>query len=691
LKEYSSKRKKNDNNSNKRNERVPLVVYQEFQRLKSKRRIGFNKAKTHKRKSERELKYWTKAVNKIVIEETRQKEMNERETKLRQKREMYQKQIDNEKLNYCGYTKLEILHDIQSRIPQLYNQIYQHEGLRTKSIMLLKQQQMKQIEISKRIILERKMHMIDIIDKYPKFMNDRLHQLNTLLYSRIPPTTISASSSRTSSRRKTYDSSITIAKKSATATTTTTTTTVVLKKKTKKKSLSSSSSSSSSLLKQQLVQQEQQKRSSQQQQLEPPPKKKQKRTSGSTSTSSERKPPPVPATTKKITTKKRGTSMSPLPLKDAHDADTISGIGAGSPAVGTGSPANIAANDLTLLAATLTSDPPPIAMATATATATATSATTTTGGTSPFLPFSPTTTDANSAAAAAGTTTTTTTTTTNTVDPSSSSSSSSSSQQKKKAAPPPPPTTTIKTKTASNNNKKTTSGKISTSTSNNNNSKKKQQQQQQQQSKGSPKPNSSSSNTPKRKSSKGATATTDSKSSSISGISKNNGNDDIKINKKKRKQQGDSSTAPPTPPTSTPRKSKTKDGRYVGGWMSPHFSQELDRSWLERTKPLTKITVVPEDVANRCVGLSSVKKTSVFDLKNYVPQVGDIILYYPSSHKDCLDVYPDTLGRRQRQLIRVPIWNRAYRERNRLSKEEQENGKIWWTDEVRYCTFRLSM
>ena len=46
-----------------------------------------------------------------------------------------------------------------------------------------------------------------------------------------------------------------------------------------------------------------------------------------------------------------------------------------------------------------------------------------------------------------------------------------------------------------------------------------------------------------------------------------------------------------------------KRGRDVGGWISPEFSAVIDRSWLSGDAP-----------------------TKQFDLSNYVPQVGDIVL-----------------------------------------------------------------
>lgn len=46
-----------------------------------------------------------------------------------------------------------------------------------------------------------------------------------------------------------------------------------------------------------------------------------------------------------------------------------------------------------------------------------------------------------------------------------------------------------------------------------------------------------------------------------------------------------------------------KRGRNAGGWISPEFSDAIDRSWLSWDTP-----------------------TKQFELSNYVPQVGDTVL-----------------------------------------------------------------
>ena len=114
-------------------------------------------------------------------------------------------------------------------------------------------------------------------------------------------------------------------------------------------------------------------------------------------------------------------------------------------------------------------------------------------------------------------------------------------------------------------------------------------------------------------------------------------------------------------PKATPKQKKKKKDvpRYVGGWVSPRFAQELDRSWLERPN-----------------GAKS------FELENYVPQIGDTVLYYPAAHYEFLQAHPDPIFAKTKNILRTPLWNRAKREQKRLQKGKQEETTAtsnWWT------------
>lgn len=97
---------------------------------------------------------------------------------------------------------------------------------------------------------------------------------------------------------------------------------------------------------------------------------------------------------------------------------------------------------------------------------------------------------------------------------------------------------------------------------------------------------------------------------------------------------------------------KRKRGRLVGGWISPQFSNDVDRSWLQVESP-------PRH----------------FDLRTHIPQTGDIVLYYPAGHKQFLDVYPDVLGKKTKSITRVPLWEKARAER----LDPDSSNSRWWS------------
>jgi hypothetical protein len=122
----------------------------------------------------------------------------------------------------------------------------------------------------------------------------------------------------------------------------------------------------------------------------------------------------------------------------------------------------------------------------------------------------------------------------------------------------------------------------------------------------------------------------------------------------------------PTKDQST--KSRKRNSRNVGGWVSPNFSAEIDRRWLQ-------LDTVDDG----------------FDLSAYAPQVGDTVLYYPGGHREFLDKFPDLLGKKTRSTTRMPLWERAAMEKSKI-ENEPEGGEVeasvgsplsksWWNDE----------
>lgn len=109
-------------------------------------------------------------------------------------------------------------------------------------------------------------------------------------------------------------------------------------------------------------------------------------------------------------------------------------------------------------------------------------------------------------------------------------------------------------------------------------------------------------------------------------------------------------------PSATTGKKRKRGVRNVGGWVSPEWADKISRSWLERDYP-----------------------PATFELKTFVPQVGDAVLYYPKGHYDFLTEYPDILGKKTRQTTRVPLWERFETKDN--NGDENSQSLSWGTDE----------
>lgn len=85
----------------------------------------------------------------------------------------------------------------------------------------------------------------------------------------------------------------------------------------------------------------------------------------------------------------------------------------------------------------------------------------------------------------------------------------------------------------------------------------------------------------------------------------------------------------------TAGKQRKRVMRNVGGWISPEFAQKIDRNWLDK------------DASSK-----------QFDLRSYVPQVGELVLYFITGHKQYLEVNPDIIGKKTRSKMRIPLWER---------------------------------
>ena len=704
----------------KHNDRVPLFVYQEFQRMKSKRRIGFSTAKKHKRKADREVKYWSKMADKLTKDHVRTQNYLQQKVQARQEQDRRREQAEQERNEYGGYTRAEKLSELEHRGRPKFVEILTDRDRRYHALVAqYTHVHQQQSDVYNRQQLDRKVSMMEAMNTYPKSYNEALATLNTKLARRVQPSSVGKSAAGAQSGASKPK-----------------------KKKPKARKKLQQQQQPVFVNQQQQWQQQQwqqqqhhlltttavttalnTRESNSTQQFLPQPigatnfvvntntkrrtaaaagpvvGKSNKRARALPTVSSNQRPTIGIGDTTRFGTRSAmtaatmtNTNAAPLhgvgisqqqqqqqqqqqyPYQQFHhhpDHSNVRGglssfspgsVVGGSGAIGGNTNTNmLSATDWSMLTATLApgSTPPSTHRQQFASRSSFGSAATalSIGGRLPtekvmkhggiILPPQP------------------------------------GFAQTVAAQHQPQQQDRIRNQSfvASASSVLLPSPIVSTKKS------------KKFDCKSGRKLNNNNNNTIGKKSNlkniKGRAST---------GVTHSNDNDN-------RNNTDETNFTTMVKKQITGRRGgtgKTKDARYVGGWMSPHFAQELERSWLERTKPLPKTIVVP----NKAAKLATVKKTAVFDLQNYVPQVGDIVMYYPSAHKDFLKKYPDTLGSRQRNVSRVPLWARANRERNRLSRDqtqqqqqqlidgcsnhstntlnngekEQEKGKTWWTD-----------
>lgn len=137
---------------NRETERLPQDVYREFKRIKSHKRELLKEAQRAARNADKEVKYWSKRVERYE------------KTFLRKKDET------DEKLALGGKTSRELIQILDERTPEIEHAIQEYEGY------LYADQREHQRAINRREA-EEKMKMLDALVRFPKalkvrFVND---------------------------------------------------------------------------------------------------------------------------------------------------------------------------------------------------------------------------------------------------------------------------------------------------------------------------------------------------------------------------------------------------------------------------------------------------------------------------------------------------------------------------------------
>lgn len=141
-----------------------------------------------------------------------------------------------------------------------------------------------------------------------------------------------------------------------------------------------------------------------------------------------------------------------------------------------------------------------------------------------------------------------------------------------------------------------------------------------------------------------------------------------KIDKQTQEVQKQHSNSPSaTKPIISQKRPRKFRARNIGGPVSLEFSKTIQRKWLESDVPV-------------------LKPSPMF---HFVPQVGDIVLYYPSAHRQFLREHPDKVAVKRKLTLRKPLWERTVEFELEMKKKLLKPGKKrlkryrtkWWTDE----------
>jgi len=79
------------------------------------------------------VNYWRQQVEKVVKEETIYQQRHDREVQLRQQCEQHRLRMEQERQEYDGKTKIELLLQLDNMVPQLVNRVNQQNSIRTQS------------------------------------------------------------------------------------------------------------------------------------------------------------------------------------------------------------------------------------------------------------------------------------------------------------------------------------------------------------------------------------------------------------------------------------------------------------------------------------------------------------------------------------------------------------------------------
>ncbi|GKY91187.1 hypothetical protein MPSEU_000091400 [Mayamaea pseudoterrestris] len=152
----------------KHEQRMVRAIYDEFQRINTKKKHVLKQLERDVRAAEKEIKFWTKRAEMLDRREQRKADSSTRESLIGQEREVL-----------GGYSKRELLQQVDDRMNDIVSLAEKYDE-EFEAEELAKERQIQRMET------EAKNKTLDALDQFPKVLHDSQSLLTTILLQRLP-------------------------------------------------------------------------------------------------------------------------------------------------------------------------------------------------------------------------------------------------------------------------------------------------------------------------------------------------------------------------------------------------------------------------------------------------------------------------------------------------------------------------
>ena len=166
----SDPKPKSSSSSAKKKNRVPLEVYKEFVRIGRQRKDNIRRFQKYHKSALKHMHYWQRRLDRYKVK------LEESTFQLRLKALQEQ-----ERQQLGGKTKLECWQELEKRSIDLWTVIVEFDKEQAERQKREEQQRIEQEMQKKQIELDRKLELVDALDRFPTALQETNELLNNLL------------------------------------------------------------------------------------------------------------------------------------------------------------------------------------------------------------------------------------------------------------------------------------------------------------------------------------------------------------------------------------------------------------------------------------------------------------------------------------------------------------------------------